>query len=367
LLDRKSALLKSTPYFPCKTESMAEGLRRFVAKHAPGKTVAQVSRLPGGGSKEQFAFELQSSTGTSTRHVVRMDPFQSAVETDRLREFEIHRAFKGVVPVPDVQWVDPLGQELGRPCLIMSFVGGVTKPSAKKGGNVSGMGTAFTPELRATLAEQFVDHLAAIHLSDWRAMRIPSFQAPSQDSLQAARWQLNWWARVWRDDGVHPLPMSAVVEQWLHDNLPGCDSPVLVHADYRNGNFLFDEATGEIRAILDWELAHLGDFHEDLAWVLQRALGTMEDGRFFVCGLIPEEEFLERYASKTGFAIDARVLRFYEVLVRYKNMVLTLATCIRAAQWHHNHQDAHATYVAAAGHLFHSELCRMMQEEYVGR
>jgi len=57
-----------------------------------------------------------------------------------------------------------------------------------------------------------------------------------------------------------------LAEQWMRDRLPETDDLVLLHGDYRVGNFLFDAESGQFNAVLDWELAHIGDFHEDLGW-----------------------------------------------------------------------------------------------------
>ncbi|MBS0370555.1 MAG: phosphotransferase [Proteobacteria bacterium] len=73
----------------------------------------------------------------------------------------------------------------------------------------------------------------------------------------------------------------------------------VVHNDYRNGNFLFDEETQKITAILDWELARLGDIHEDLAWVLFPGFASPDEhGTPLVCGLGTRKAFLERYYPK---------------------------------------------------------------------
>ena len=62
---------------------------------------------------------------------------------------------------------------------------------------------------------------------------------------------------------------------------------MFVHGDYRMGNFLFDEQSLAMTAVLDWELAHIGDFHEDVGYVTQKLFGLVDsDKRFLCCGLV---------------------------------------------------------------------------------
>jgi aminoglycoside phosphotransferase (APT) family kinase protein len=362
LLDRKRTILSCPPYLPLNSNDVAIALRRLIAEDAPGLEVFNIQRMAGGRSKEQFTFEASLDKRKVAKYVLRIDPLQGAVETDRQREQEVLRAAKGTVPVPDVPWADPSGSVLGRPGIVMSFSSGVTKTSAKSSGNVTGM--SIDPVQRDRLADQFVEHLVALHRKNWLAADLPSFQIPQADPFQAARWQVNWWSRVWRDDLIEPVPVVAIVESWLRANLPSCSRITMVHGDYRTGNFLFDEDTLQITAILDWELAHLGDPHEDLGFLLMPSLGTTEEGKFLVCGLMEREHFLQEYERRSGLMLDYSTLKFYEVLANFKVMVLCLATMAKAVLFKHNHQDALASWVVAAGHLYHSELCRIMIEEY---
>ena len=124
---------------------------------------------------------------------------------------------------------------------------------------------------------------------------------------------INWWDRVWEEDSFEALPIIRLAAQWLRANAPPIGRATVVHHDYRAGNFLFDPETARITAILDWELAHIGDYHEDLAWTMQEGYGFYDDrGRFHVCGLIEQSEFLDRYQALTGFEIDQRKLDLYD-------------------------------------------------------
>ena len=364
LLDRKQQRIRTAgPYTPLTGSEVQRMLEAFFADRRPGCTLAGVRRLGGGASKEQFGFTVSGPEGEA-RYILRMDPIQTAAETDRQREFEALNAYRTVVPAPAVDWLDADGAHFGRSAAIMRWIDGVTKPTATSAGpNVTGIGTAFAPELRARLAPQYLEFLARTHNHDWRSATLPSFDAPTADPYQAARWQLNWWSRVWRDDAVQAMPLAALAQRWLRGHLPACATPVLVHGDWRSGNFLFDEPTGEITAILDWEFAHLGDFHEDLGWMLQGLYSTWYDGVEYVCGLYPRDTFVTEYERLSGRTVNPETLRWYEIFCAYKCMAITLATSTKAARDGHNHQGAMLSWLAPVGYRFASELCDMLQVE----
>lgn len=371
LLERKrDRVARAGTYTPLTEAAVTTMLDTFFAERRPGAAVEGVARLGGGASKEQFVFTLnqpESGPDGGVKYILRMDPIQAVSESSRRREFEALAVYSEVVPAPRAEWLDPDGEHFGQPAAIMDFRPGVTKPVAKNAGpNVTGIGTSFDEELRAKLAPHFLAHLARIQNHDWRSARLPSLDAPDADPYQPARWQLNHWSRVWREDSVRAIPVAALAERWLRANLPACTDPVLVHGDYRTGNFLFDEDTGEITAILDWEFVHLGDHHEDLGWMLQDLYSTWQDGVEYVCGLYPRDEFVAEYQRLSGRHVDPATLRWYEILCAWKTMAIVLATGVKAARDGHNHQDSMLTWLAPVGYRFETELCDMLAEEAKG-
>ena len=361
ILARREASKTLPPYRAALTGEITEILSSYFAKVKPGAAVSGVRRVGGGASKEQFFFTLTDQDGAEP-YLLRMDPRKAITETDREREFVLLRAMQGVVPVPEPVWVDNFAEHFPQPAAIMRVVSGVTKPSGA-GLKVSGLGTWLGPGVRQRLKDQFLDHLVAIHAYDWRAKPVPGFEVPDADPKQAARWIFNYWRELCDiDEGVQ-RPIESLARQWLAANLPDTAELVMVHGDYRTGNYLFDEAEGRITALLDWELARIGDFHEDLAWVLVRVFGTFDDdGLFRASDLFEREEFLAAYAERTGRTINRATLHFYELLSSWKCYIICAANGLAAARSQGNHQDVLLTFLAGATPVFADDLVQLLKQ-----
>lgn len=321
--------------------------------------IVGLKRMGGGASKEQFVFELQCDGAEPQKCVLRLDPLESAVVSDRRKEFSVMQRMLNVLPVPPVLWADFDGEQLGRPALITGFIGGITKP-ATDSGNVSGLGTLMPEAYREPLSKQFMKYLEAMHAVPVD-FDTEVFQVPNQDPFQAARWQVNWWTSAWRDDASEGSPLMGLAERWMRDNLPETGDLVVVHADYRTGNYLFDDASKEITTILDWELAHIGDFHEDLAWIICHK-GVTDEGQVMASGLMTPEELCQRYTEMTGREVNQKALHFYRVLSVYKCVVICLATSAQTAGRKHSHQDILLSWLTSAGHAFSAELAALLEE-----
>lgn len=113
--------------------------------------------------------------------------------------------------------------------------------------------------------------------------------------------------------GLHPLMRSAI--HWLQSNLPTPCAPCLIHGDFKANNILWSQE--ETAVVLDWELAHLGDPLEDLAWTM---LWTTKDD--LVCGLLDVEDYLRSYERASGARIDRDRLFFWQIFVLVKLLVI---------------------------------------------
>lgn len=366
LLDLRLERRRRGPYKIISTEDLQGKLETWLRGDLGSEVIiSDFGRMPGGASKEQFSFVLAGSDGSSEKLVLRVDPLESIVETCRYRETEALNALADLLPLAQARFVDGDGSKLGQPCMITSFVTGVTRPPTKGKVGPSGVGTTFSREWRERLTPQFVENLAKIHRFDWRSADLPHYSAPTDFPTQAGLWQVNWWSRVWREDLIVPYPLLTMAEGWMRRNLPACDDPVLIHGDYRTGNFMFDPVSGEMTAILDWELAHLGDFHEDLGWTMQRLFaGAADDsGEVMVCNLLTREALIEQYERTTGRKVNLRTLAFYEILAAFKCAAMNLGTGAGIALRGNNHQDVVLAWLSSVGHVFADEMAGLIEKE----
>lgn len=368
LLDAKRARHEQPPYQPKSAGEVATLVRALLGAHGLSDfRLGDIRRMAGGASKEQFSLVLHQDGVAPERLVLRLDPPEGIVETCRYREDEVFRAVAGRVPTPATRFLDGDGTYLGQPGIITSFVDGVTKPPASTS-VVSGVGISFTAEWRDRIVPQFIDNLARIHATAWNSATLPHFRPPTAHPTQAALWQVNWWSRVWWDDLIDPYPIITLAEQWMRERLPEVASDsgdlVLLHGDYRTGNFMFDADSGQFTAVLDWELAHIGDFHEDLGWILQRLFaGPAENGEVLACSLLSRQELIDRYEAATDRTVNRRTLAFYELLAAYKCTVMNLGTGYSAAIRGHNHQDVLLSFLAPVGHVFLTDIVRIIEQE----
>jgi aminoglycoside phosphotransferase (APT) family kinase protein len=325
--------------------------------------VRDLRALPGGASKEQFVFELDwvrdGVARKSDRMVLRCEPDASIVETSRRREFELMQFGARLMPVPAVHWLDEEGSAMGTPFLISSFVEGVQKPS-RVASNVTGMGIHFPADYRRDLAPDYLRYMATLHRTAPTETDLPSFQRPCVGTTESAELVINWWARTWVEDLYEDVPIATLTEYWLRRNAPVLDRLSVVHGDFRTGNFLFDDASRRITAVLDWELGYLGDRHADLAWVMTDLYVTREAGKPFFCGLFESENALiEGYEAAGGLSIDAQRLVWHKIFCTWKQLVLSLGCALRAGDGR-THQDVLLSWLAGCGYTLCEALRRLL-------
>ncbi len=345
-LTRKLRRRSGPPYHRPALAEMEAYLTAFLDHELGGReyAVGDLRWFTGGVSKIQVGFTLDWSDSAGTprrdRMVLRMDPSEGSNATSRAREFELLGLVRGVVPVPETFFIDPDGRWFPEPALIYAFSHGVTKPGRATTGSISGLGTNFGPQLRARLAPQFIEHLAAVHTLPVAERTFTALQVPRVGTDQAARWAVNHVLRTWEEDRLEDVALVEVAINWLLRHVPVLDVVSVVHGDFRSGNFLFEEDSGEILAWLDWERGLLGDRHRDLAWTAQATMGHYDErGEYLVCGLIPTAEFHARYTERSGLTVDPERLRFFEVLNCVGMIVSTLASAARIVRLGRSHQD----------------------------
>ena len=364
ILTDKLRRRSGTGYTGVGLDEVSAKLKAFLAGQIDGDfSISDLKWLGGGASKLQTSFMLdRPGQGGAQKMVLRMDLPQSNAETSRRREFELLRAIGSTLPVPEPLWIDADGAFLPYPGTICSFVSGVTKPTGRVG-QVTGLGIDFGPDLRAKLGEQVARDMGALHSWDWASADLPSYDVP-QPGTQAMEWHLNNWLRVWEEDSGEEEPIINFASLWLKDNIPATETLSMIHCDFRAGNFLFDEGTEQITTWLDWELARIGDRHEDLALMSLECMGHWSEAGdvFLTNGFMPEERFLALYEKYSGLSVDPKRLAYYRIFHAYRAAIILLATGYRAVKGGKTHQDMTLSIMLAFGARLLDDLRKLLEE-----
>lgn len=235
-------------------------------------------------------------------------------------EFRLLKALQGTprlpVPRPVVFSDEPL--DLGDPFLVTEKVPGSTL--------LPTWGGAYDDSrLReaAELLDDFVDALVAIHAHDYRSSGLASL-LPDVPPDRAILAEIDRMTALATGEGTPLHPAMHFTGRWLRHHAPEPYEVCLLHGDYRVGNFLNEGSI--ITGILDWELMQLGDPLSDIAWTGLRAMGGDER---LLGGLFDRQEFLRRYAERSGRRIDPDRLRYFEVLAAYKMLAINYAASRR--------------------------------------
>ncbi len=288
---------------------------------APDLTVANLSRIPGGASRETYKFRA-SYGGRERGLILRRDPTASLIETERTAEYRAYEAFHALglpVPEPIALELDPAPLE--RPFFIMEEIENCTAGSI--------MSTdPFGPH-RQKVGEQFFAALGKIASVDPRDVGLGDFEG-EQDIHEVAMHEVARWEKVVNDDEREPQPIVRAALRWLKRNPPPPAQKIaVVHGDYRTGNFLIDEA-GDIRAILDWEMAHLGDPLEDLGWAIDPLWsgGDVEHPG----GMIARAEAIALWEKTSGLKADPNALHWWEIFASLKGAAIWMSAACEYAE-----------------------------------
>jgi aminoglycoside phosphotransferase (APT) family kinase protein len=217
--------------------------------------------------------------------------------------------------VPEPLAFEPDGGRFGSPGLLMAHVDGtsVAPRILRK--------AEFEPA-RAALTGQLGEALARIHAIDPGALSGVLASSPGDPALD----QISEWERQLDEIG-EPLPVVELGLRWLRANAPEPAEPRLVHGDFRLGNFIVD--TDGLAAVIDWELAHLGDPVEDIGWLCIRSWRFGND-ELPVAGVGQLDDFVNAYAAAGGAPVDRERVRYWEAFGNVKWAVI----CARQAHDH---------------------------------
>lgn len=269
-------------------------------------TIEDVQTVSGGARRGIWSL-LARTPGARRRLILRSghpDELHAGMELEARAQWAAGAA--GAV-VPHVLIADGSPDALSEPYLICDQIAGET--IARK------ILRGLDDEARAGLLRQCAQALAAIHRADTTGIG-----APHRDQLVTWRAQLD-------DLGTTTATFEWAL-RWLVANRPEPAPARLVHGDFRMGNLIVDG--GRLAAVLDWELVHIGDFHDDLAWFCIRAWRYGAPSRFGAGGLGGIQAFLQGYEDAAGVRVDRDTMRWWLVMSTLRWGII----CCQQAQRH---------------------------------
>lgn len=276
--------------------AIGEALRRVLARLDPHiRDVANLTRLSAGATNETWSLDAVRDAGVEPLILRRSAVGRGPGVLSLQAEAQVLSAVHGcAVPVPEVRHVLSPEDGLGEGFL-MQRIAGATLP-----GKI--LRDPALASVRSQLATQLGSIAATIHAVDLsRLPPLPLLDAQRQVQHLHSQYQAQETAR----------PVFELAFRWLREHLPSATAAVLVHGDYRHGNLIVG-AQG-VHAVLDWELAHIGDPVEDLAWLCIPPWRFGELDRP-VGGFGNRPELLDAYESASGSSIDPARLQWWDVL-----------------------------------------------------
>ncbi|WP_336881005.1 phosphotransferase family protein [Rhodococcus globerulus] len=282
---------------PTDSMSLSPEIINWVEETIRGQVVSR-ERRPGGGRREAWYIDVEVD-GETLPLFLRYD---RATPEEKGDPFTLHREARifaaladSAVPIPRTVGVHPTEQ-----AILSTRVPGYPWFSRMQ-----------SEDERVSVATDFMQILAAMHQIDPRLLKLDD-QHADMDLRELVDLEINIWEKIYRDVEAPADPLIEVALEWVRKNRPDIDGPVvIVQGDTGPGNFLYQD--GKVTAVLDLEMGHLGDPHDDLAWVSLRAVQE------------PFTNFADRlqdYAALVPWTVETDRIRYYRVLAELRVVIL---------------------------------------------
>ena len=303
--------------------------------------VGIIKRFPVGFSWLTFAVPVTGldGPGSTTELILRLGPdyglfapYSAGPQVMAMRSLE-----GSAVPLPRAFWSSDDPRVLGAPFLFCEKVSGSAVVPW-----VSASEPPLDEGYRKSLGTDFIDALAALHRVPWHDKPIAAMAGGINAENAAAR-MVELYEGLIARWAMRPYPLADWGIRWLKSHQPVAPRVTIVHGDYRTGNFL--EADGRITSILDWELVHLGDPHEDLAWV---SMPMYKGGSPYLCRLCEPDWFYERWSQQSGIQVSMTSVRYYQVfsLLKLAATHMAAARCFEEGRFNDMRMPAMGSQIA---------------------
>ena len=266
--------------------------------------INDLQRLSAGASRETWSFTAVSTNESQRLILQRHRSAASRLRTGLDEAALLRRARTGGVTVPEIVASETGDTNpIGAPFMISRRIEGESIPRKILRDDT------FAKARRGLVAD-FGRELAAIHRLEVTSVD----QIATIDDPLAVQ-------RTLYEAFEDPHPVFDLAFRWLDERRPQARQPCVVHGDFRMGNVLVDSEG--LAAVLDWELAYLGDPAFDLGWLVARAWRFGGAGE--VGGIGSRSELLDAYQANGGEAITLDELRWWEMLACLRWGVVTMA------------------------------------------
>lgn len=289
--------------------------------------ISNVRMLSGGTQNIMFRFERDGR-----RFVFRAPPPHPRAESNTVmkREGVVLNALSGTtVPHPGFIAGCWDTETLGRYFYLMEPVDGISPANALPKPH------SQSRDIRSRMSFSYMKGMAALAGVDYQAVGLQDFgKAEGFLERQAGRWlsQIEGYSKFENWTGSEDLGDYPKIAQWLSDNIPTDYRPGIIHGDCHIGNVMFATESGELAAMIDWEMSTIGDPRIDVGWVMATWPSDPEFRIFNIepwDGFADVSEMVKHYGNVSGRNMDS--IDWFGVLACFKLGAILEGTHARAS------------------------------------
>jgi aminoglycoside phosphotransferase (APT) family kinase protein len=299
-----------------------DALEEYLVGRFGTETVAvrDLVKHPEGWSRNTYSFTAtwDDEGETTNRFVLRSEAEGGVLDTDLEKEYRVMDAAQETdAPVPRTHWYEADPDVIGAPFFVVDHVSGEA-PNTWRGSDRAMLEDAW--ETRNGLPEGFVDAAAEVH--SMSPEDVPFMENPGVDGVVER--ELDRWVGKYESHDLRSEPIVDEAIRWFRENPPEIDELTVVHGDFRIGNMLIDD--GEITALLDWEMARLGDPMYDHGYSSMPYLAgkLIDEPTELVCAVADREWYYDRYEELTGRTVDRYAVEYWQAFAIFVMITILL-------------------------------------------